>query len=165
MAFDNGQTAVKGRARRGKAQNAGRRAQLAEGARGGRRGMVMRLAAGEVLFAPGDPKNDVVYRIRSGRLAVNGVLEAGEAGAAPERIYAAGEFAGLGFLDVHPATARALEALEVVVWGRADFERVAARVPDLFKLREEAVRLEYVWRRAQTVAEGRAARGENQSIS
>ena len=117
--------------------------------------MVVRLEAGEALFSPGDAKGGLVYRIRKGRLQVSGILPEGEPGGAPTRIYKAGEFAGLGFLETHAAFGHALEPLEAVVWSRADFERTGEQKPDYRVLHEDAVRLEFLWRRAQVVAEGR----------
>jgi len=131
------------------------RASKRTGAGGRRRGMVVRLGAGDALFSPGDAKGDLVYRIRKGRLQVSGILPEGEPGGSPTRIYTAGEFAGLGFLETHAAFGHALEALEAVVWSRADFERTGEQKPDYRAQQDEAVRLEFLWRRAQVVAEGR----------
>ncbi len=148
MAFDYAYR--QGRARKRKGAGRG-----AESVGGRRRGMVVRLEAGEALFSPGEAKGGLVYRIRKGRLQVSGILPEGEPGGAPTRIYKAGEFAGLGFLETHAAFGHALEPLEAVVWSRADFERTGEQKPDYRVLHEDAVRLEFLWRRAQVVAEGR----------
>lgn len=135
-------------------RGAGERAARSVSAR--RRGMIVRLGAGEMLFAPGEAKHDLVYRIRKGRVQVSGMLPETKPGGAPTRIYCAGEFAGLGFLETHAAFAHALEAVEVIVWSRADFERVGEQKPDYRAQQDEAVRLEFVWRRAQVAAEASA---------
>lgn len=128
------------------------------------RGRRLAIAAGETLFEAGEAKDDLVYRIRKGAVAVEPAdarVPTGEGtvgGAAPVKVHNAGEFAGLGFLDAYPARALALVALEVVVWSRSDFERLARRAARFSDMRDEAIRLEFVWRRAQCVAEGRAMR-------
>jgi len=123
--------------------------------RGGRR---FAIAAGQTLFEAGEAKEGLVYRIRTGALAIEPLLGDGSAGSAPVKVYKAGDFAGLGFLDIHAASARALVPLEVVVWPVAAFERLAHRATRFGDMRDEAVRLEFVWRRAQCVAEGDALR-------
>lgn len=125
-----------------------------------KRGMILRLEAGDVLFEPGQSKAGLVYRIRRGQLAVEPVLGENVKGGAPGRVFEVDDFVGLGFLENHAARGEAVTPVEVVVWGRGDFDRLARRSPELLEVFDDLLRLEFVWWRAQCVAEGRIARGE-----
>ena len=125
-----------------------------------KRGMILRLEAGDVLFEPGQSKAGLVYRIRKGQLAVEPVLGESVKGGAPGRVFEVDDFVGLGFLENHAARGEAVTPLELVVWGRGDFDRLARRSPELLEVLDDLLRLEFVWWRAQCVAEGLVARGE-----
>ena len=125
-----------------------------------KRGMILRLEAGDVLFEPGHSKAGLVYRIRKGQLAVEPVLGESEKGGAPGRVFEVDDFVGLGFRDTHPARVEAMTAVELVVGGRRDFDRLAERTPEILGIIDDLLRLEFVWWRAQCVVEGRVARGE-----
>jgi CRP/FNR family transcriptional regulator len=110
------------------------------------------LARHEVLFETGDLKTGI-YRIESGALCVF----RGRPGLAPEIIETAlaGDLVGLGFLERHASSARAIIETKVRCFPLEAVDRLIAR-DDRAKARlDDAVEREFAFRRDSLVTAGR----------
>lgn len=91
------------------------------------------LAAGEILFAMGDP-GDALYIVNTGRVAIYTPDTARPGTEHPIRIFEGGEALGeMAIIDNQPRSlsARALEASEVLTLTGDDFRRLLLAYPDM----------------------------------